>query len=166
MRIPARPTRQPHACTLHLQMMIRRRDRDETCPWRILCYLLLSMGRRDWRGAETRGVCARISSRPAAPRESRASGYSRGSSGCLLLAGFVFCCVRDAFFIVSDLSRLAFRFLMASTLGEKHEMALWGVSLSDLTPRSGGFQEVTSSAAAKHSHCVCAPRSNGVKGAV
>ncbi len=58
------------------------------------------MGRRDWRGAETIGVLARISSRPAEPRESRAKGYSRGSNGCLLLADSLFCCVRDSFFMV------------------------------------------------------------------
>jgi hypothetical protein len=55
-------------------------------------WLLLSMGRRDWRGAETIGVWERISSRPAEPRASRASGNSRGSNGRFLLADFIGCC--------------------------------------------------------------------------
>lgn len=54
-------------------------------------WLLLSMGRRDWRGAETIGVLERISSRPAEPRASRASGNSRGSNGRFLLADFPGC---------------------------------------------------------------------------
>ena len=47
-------------------------------------WLLLSMERRDRRGAETIWVLERISSRPAEPLASRARGYSRGSSGAFL----------------------------------------------------------------------------------
>ena len=46
---------------------------------------LFGVGRLLWRGAGTRGVWARISSRLAEPRASRARGFSRGSRGCLLL---------------------------------------------------------------------------------
>lgn len=60
---------------------------------------LRSTGRRDWRGAETIGVCARISSRVAEPLAVRASGSARGSTGCLLLADSLSCWVRDSFFI-------------------------------------------------------------------
>ena len=46
-------------------------------------WLWRSARRADWRGAGMCDVSRRISAREAEPRESRAAGFSRGSSGCL-----------------------------------------------------------------------------------
>lgn len=64
-------------------------------PFSSICFFPRDGG----RGAATLVVCARISVRPAEPRESRASGLSRKSKGCLWFAGALSGLVDDAFFI-------------------------------------------------------------------
>ena len=70
---------------------------------------LLGVGRSDCRGAETRGVWARTSSRLALPRESRANGSSCGFDGCFLPGESFFGDVFDVCFFIaamrSDLLR-------------------------------------------------------------